>query len=340
MRWQWITIVNKKKLIQTSIKVVISAALIAWIIQGVELSEIFAIIGSANIFILLFAFVFKLIGYYISAIRWRILLRAQGADAPIPFLVSSYFVGFFLNNILPSSIGGDVVRIYDSWRAGTNRPTAVIVVFVDRFLGSIALLFFILATLLIPIQLPAGLPVSRAAIFAVTVSMIALCWFIFVAPRTLSKFIGRLNLPILGKLNATLVKIADAFDIFQQKRGALLNSMLLSIALQVNVVLYHYIVAESLNLSVPFYSYFITIPLYTLITTLPISINGIGVRENLFIFFFALFGVPRTEALAYSWLLYGILIVQGLLGGLVYALRRDLPMNNLKKSTSEVKQDV
>ncbi|NJR57491.1 MAG: flippase-like domain-containing protein [Cyanobacteria bacterium CRU_2_1] len=329
---------NRKKLIQTSIKIAISAALIFWIVQGVEISEIFEIIGSASLPILLFSFLFKFLGYYISAIRWRILLRAQGADASILFLISSYFVGFFLNNILPSSIGGDVVRIYDSWRAGTNRPTAITVIFIDRFLGSLALLFLIFFTLLIPTQLPSALPISRLGIAISTIGMIGLCWLIFVAPRSLSNLIAKINLPFLQKLNTTFSKVADAFDTFQQQRGALINSLWLSIALQINVVIYHYFIAQSLHLSVPFYSFFITIPVYTLITTLPISINGIGVRENLFIFFFSLFGVPRVESLAYSWLLYAILIIQGLLGGVVYALRRELPIH--RKAVQPEAEDI
>jgi uncharacterized protein (TIRG00374 family) len=315
--------VNKKQIIQLVLKASISALLIAWIIQGVDLDEIFDRIGSADLLVLLFAFIFKLAGIYISAVRWRILLRAQGADATIPFLTSSYFVGFFFNNMLPSSIGGDVVRIYDSWRSGTNRPTAVTVIFVDRFLGSLALIFMVFGTLLIPTQLTDAMPLSRVGLFLGAIAMIAFCWLIFVTPRTVATLLGRFRFPIINKVAATLHKVADAFEIFQKNRSALLNSLWLSVLLQINVVIYHYIVAIALGLDLPFYSFFFTIPAYTLITTLPISINGIGIRENLFIFFFGLFGLANTEAVAYSWLLYGILLIQGLLGGIVYALRRE-----------------
>jgi hypothetical protein len=331
--------VKKKKLFQTGIKFAISAALIVWILQGVDLEEIFDMIGAANVFILLFAFLFKLSGYLISAIRWRILLRAQGADATIPFLISSYWVGFFFNNILPSSIGGDVVRIYDSWRAGAERATALTIVFVDRFLGVLALMLITLVMLLIPSQLTSGLPLSWLAVLLGLIGMVVLCWLIFVTPRSLSDLVSRFQISFLQKINATLIKIATAFEVFQQKKGALIKGLLLSLALQVNVILYHYIVAVSLHLDVPFYSYFITIPVITLITTLPISINGIGVRENLFIFFFAMFSVPKTEAFAYSLLLYGILLIQGLIGGLVYALRREGTMKMQQQPALEVDQE-
>lgn len=331
---------TKKKLIQTGIKFIISAALIFWIVQGVDLAEIFAIIGSANVFVLVFAFIFKMAGYYISAVRWQILLRTQGGNASIPFLISSYWVGFFFNNILPSSIGGDVVRIYDSWRAGTNRPAAVTVIFVDRFLGILALLMLVLGTLLIPTPLTQQIPLSTLGVLVGTIGLIVLCWLIFVTPRSLANLAAKIRLPFLSKFSATLGKIADAFEVFQQQKHALVKGLLLSIALQINVVIYHYVVAEALNLSVPFYSYFITISIVTLVTTLPISINGIGVRENLFIFFFALFSVPRTEALAYSWLLYAILVIQGLLGGLVYAFRREMTIQPENDAPIEAKQDA
>ena len=334
---------NKKQIIQLSLKIAISVALIVWIIQGVDLDEIFDKIGSASLLILLFAFLFKLSGFYISAVRWRILLRAQGADATIPFLISSYFVGFFFNNILPSSIGGDVVRVYDSWRAGTNRPTALTVIFVDRFLGSLALIFMVFGVLLIPTQLTNSIPLSRWGLFLGAIAMIAFCWLVFVTPRTVATVLSKLKLPIINKVVAILNKVANAFEIFQQNRGALLKALLLSIALQVNVVVYHYIVAIALDLDLPFYSFFFTIPVYTLISTLPISINGIGVRENLFIFFFGLFAIPKTEALAFSWLLYGILLIQGLLGGAVYALRREMRVkvnNQSSQPPMEAESDV
>lgn len=314
---------NRKKALQTGIKFAISIALMVWILQGVDLTETLAIIGSANVFVLLFAFLFKLFGYYISAIRWRLLLRAQGADASIPFLIGSYWVGFFFNNILPSSIGGDVIRVYDSWRSGADRATALTVIFVDRFQGILALMFIVLVMLLIPSPLTANIPLTGLGVFLGLIGMLVLCWLIFVTPRTLSNWVGRIEWKPVQKISATLGKIAIAFEVFQKKKRVLFNALWLSFLLQINVVVYHYIVAVALNLDVPFYSYFITIPVITLVITLPISINGIGVREQLFIAFFAAFAVPKTEALAYSLLLYAILLIQGLIGGLVYAFRRE-----------------
>src|SRR5690606_28322746 len=80
--------------------------------------------------------------------------------------------------------------------------------------------------------------------------------------------------------------------------------------------------ALSLGLPVLFLNYFLIIPAALLVMMAPVSINGIGLREGAFAFFFGLFGVGRAEAVAFAWIAYGLLLIQGLLGGLVYAFRR------------------
>src|SRR5690606_39969507 len=80
--------------------------------------------------------------------------------------------------------------------------------------------------------------------------------------------------------------------------------------------------ALSLGLPVLFLNYFLIIPAALLVMMAPVSINGIGLREGAFAFFFGLFGVGRAEAVAFAWIAYGLLLIQGLLGVLVYSFRR------------------
>jgi hypothetical protein len=77
-----------------------------------------------------------------------------------------------------------------------------------------------------------------------------------------------------------------------------------------------------MELPIPLVSFFLIIPLVTLLMMLPVSINAIGIRENAFIFFFATFGIFSPEAVAFAWIAYGLVLVQGVLGGIVYALRK------------------
>jgi hypothetical protein len=102
----------------------------------------------------------------------------------------------------------------------------------------------------------------------------------------------------------------------------LVKALVLSMLLQVNVIIHYYLIALALGLSLPFYSFFLIIPLATVIMMVPISVNAIGIRENVFAFFFAPFGILVPQAVAFAWLAYGMVLIQGVLGGIVYGLRR------------------
>ncbi|MDE0976593.1 MAG: lysylphosphatidylglycerol synthase transmembrane domain-containing protein, partial [Arenicellales bacterium] len=138
---------SQKNLPILALKLLLSGGLILWITRDVALDSVFAVIESANLALLGLAFSLFFVGYIISAFRWRTLMRAQGGNAPILYLIRSFMVAHFFNNFLPSTVGGDVVRMYDSWRVGGSKSDAVAVVLVDRFLGVLVLLCFALIAL-------------------------------------------------------------------------------------------------------------------------------------------------------------------------------------------------
>jgi len=118
----------------------ISGGLMYWILQGTDLREIIYSIQAAHLPLLVAAFSLSFLGYFISVNRWRILLKAQGISARVYYLIKSFMVSTFFNNLLPSTIGGDVIRVYDTWRLGVPKGSALAVILVDRFLGLLALM--------------------------------------------------------------------------------------------------------------------------------------------------------------------------------------------------------
>lgn len=310
---------QKKQFILTAIKFCVSGTLIYWILQSTNLSEIVAVIGSANLILILVAASLKFVGYYLSALRWRVLLKAQGVNASISFLFKSYLVSAFFNNLLPSIIGGDAVRAYDSWRVGTGKAGAVAVIFIDRFLGLLVLMLFAVGAMFVSRQLTAHLPFLHLWMLLVTTVMISLLWLVFMPSQGIAKTIKKIRLPLLQNF---FDKIMNAFLAFQGKKDTLSKAFGLSVLLQTNVVIHFYLIAMALNFPIPFHHFFLIIPLSIFIMMLPISINAIGIRENIFAFFFASYGVSKPEAVAFAWLVYGLVILQGLLGGIVYALRK------------------
>ena len=86
----------------------------------------------------------------------------------------------------------------------------------------------------------------------------------------------------------------------------------------------HFIfLTRALGINVPIEAMFFIIPVAIFVMMLPVSINGIGLRETVFVFLFSLFGVPHIEALALAWLAYSFSLAQGILGGMVFAVRRE-----------------
>ncbi|MES1211667.1 MAG: lysylphosphatidylglycerol synthase domain-containing protein, partial [Acidobacteriota bacterium] len=84
-----------------------------------------------------------------------------------------------------------------------------------------------------------------------------------------------------------------------------------------------WVISRALHVELGLAPFFLIVPLAVFLMMIPVSINGIGVRENLFVFFLAAFGVAESTGLAFAWLDYGIVLLQALAGGLVYAWGRE-----------------
>jgi|GEM_PF-58587 len=310
-----------RKRLFTLLKIAISVTLIYFLLRDTSVSEVLAAMQGANIPLLLLAFSLHLVGFTISAYRWRGLMRAQDMDASIPYLIQSYVVSMFFNNFLPSTIGGDAIRAYDSWRLGQKRTDSVAVVFVDRFLGLLVLMLFALIAVLFPSAITDSAPGLYLWVFVGTAGIILISWMMFVPSQLLPSILNKLPMP--GKMREKLQAILRAFLAFQGKTGVLIRALMWSVLLQANVVLHYYLISEALGLGIPPISFFLIVPLATFVMMLPISINGIGVRESTFVFFFGAFAVSSAAAIAFSWIVYGMVVIQGLLGGIVYTLRRE-----------------
>ncbi|AOY80058.1 MAG: flippase-like domain-containing protein [Moorea sp. SIO2B7] len=314
----------RKKLILTIIKCGVSIALLSWALRKTNLPDIFLAVSSANIPLLMAAFVVYLASYYIRAHRWRVLLLAQNVKARIPYLYKSYMVSIFFSNFLPSTIGGDAVRAYDAWRLGTSKSVALATVFLDRFLGLLGLMLFGLGALFFSQKLIAQLPLLHLWVMLGTAAIMLLLSMIFIPSQKISSFISKIKLPFWHPIKNKVLNIIKAFLAFGNRKHALGMSMGLSLMVQISVIAHYYLIAKALDLPVPLLSFFVIIPLVSLIMVLPVSINAIGIRENAFVFFFGAYdyNLGRPEAIAFAWLAYGIVIIQGLLGGIVYALRK------------------
>ncbi|MBT7517082.1 MAG: flippase-like domain-containing protein [Acidiferrobacteraceae bacterium] len=311
----------RTRFLLTALKILFSGGLLYWLIHDLELKQVGLVIADANIGLLSLAFMMFFLGYLITALRWRMLLSAQGVHARIGFLVQSFMVAIFFNNLLPSTIGGDVVRIYDSWRLGNSRSGAASVVIVDRLTGLLALASYALITVIAARQLADLVPALPALVLGATLAVGGLAWFVFFAPRQLYRSLEQYLDRRTTQPWRIIAKIASAFSMFSGRRDLLVRAFGLSLLLQLNVIVHFIIVSRALGIDIPVLAMFTVIPLSIFVTMLPVSINGIGLREGVFVFFFSAYGIDAVEAIAFAWIALGFVMLQGVIGGILFAAR-------------------
>jgi uncharacterized membrane protein YbhN (UPF0104 family) len=295
--------------LKTILRVAVSAALVAWVLHRSPLGEVMEAFRSADLRFVLLALALTPLGYWASVSRWQLLIRSQGGDASFGFLVRSFLVGVFFNNLLPSTIGGDAVRAFDTARSGVGRAAAVTIVVVDRFIGLLALMLFAGVGLLFSGHLTDRVPALYGWVAGGAVVLGIIAAVLFLPSR-----LGR-------KLPGKWKKLADAVFVFQGKGLVLAKAFAYSLALQTLVVLNGWLLAKALHVPIPLPYFFLIVPLAVFIMMVPVSINAIGVRENVWAFFFAAFGVAASKAVAVAWLDYGLVLLQAITGGIVYLSR-------------------
>ncbi len=313
-----------KSRLKLALKLTTSAALIYYLLSRADLASIGAAVTSASTTLIVLSFLLHGIGYFSSSYRWHLLLKDQGFDVPVRYLVRSYAVAMFFNNLLPSTIGGDGYRAYDTAKVGVPRAKALAIVIVERFLGMFALMIFAIVAFALAagmLSKTEGLWLWAVCIFA---GMAAGVWLIFFRGSSGNLPALVLRLPGGGILQKILAKIQDAFAPFKGRTRVLAWTMGISLLFQLNVIFHYYLISQALGLNVGFHYYLVFIPLSIFIQALPVSINGIGVREGIYVWFLTdmLKAATIEQSVAFAWIAYGMILLLGIVGGIIYALRK------------------
>lgn len=308
---------NRNRLFQL-LRVGVSLVFISLILRRIEFAEMGEALRSARLGYVGLAVCMPILGSVISVLRWHTLLKAQDQSVSVWYLVQSYLVGRFFNNILPSTIGGDAVRMMDVYRAGFTKSAAIATTIFDRGLGMLVLAFVGCVAALIPSEIASQIPslsvVKPVAWLGVTGFVVAVA-FLVRPPKQLVSLIEKV-------IPQRIAGILDVWERLRERPHLLGRAILLSFALQLNVIIYYFILSRGFDFGVSFPNFLLIVPLTLFFIMLPISVNGFGIRENAFAFFFALFGVPLATVFAFTLISYSGTITQGILGGIIYSLRK------------------
>jgi uncharacterized protein (TIRG00374 family) len=247
-----------------------------------------------------------------SSWRWRLLAGVLGFGGSPARYAAYYFIGMFFNLLLPSSVGGDVVRAWYLARQGDGPPegkylAAFLSVFAERLNGVLVLVALAcVAALCCPIELPVWI------LACVTGVGVGVC-------------LGLGSLPILqrfSKWNTRLQQLADVIATYRGHHRMLLVVTALSLVVQVLNVVIVWLIGRSLGLPVPALYYGVLVPLITLLAMLPISLNGMGLREAGAVLLLVPLGVDATAAVTLMLLTFAVYTLTSLAGAGCYLFGR------------------
>jgi glycosyltransferase 2 family protein len=256
----------------------------------------------------------------VSSVRWQLLAAPLGFQKTTRQYVSFYFIGMFFNLLLPTSVGGDVVRAL--YLAGgrhdpscpaeppRRRGEAMLSVFADRASG---LMVLVVMACLAGLLAPTALPNWMIAILG----LLAACVVVGLTALPALPMLGRL--PVLGP---RLARLVDAGRVYLNRPGLLLTTTGLSIAVQLASVAILWLITEGLGLGLSFTYLAVVVPLVTLLTLIPVSVNGMGLREVGMVVLLAPVGVAGAAAVTLSLLWFAVAAGVSLIGGGLYLLDR------------------
>jgi uncharacterized protein (TIRG00374 family) len=314
--------VKHKKIINTALRIVISVGLITYLIisQFKDFRTISATLKDISIPLILLSAATHFYGIWITAFRWQTLLKTQGVRLSILSLSSSTLVGQFFNNFLPTSIGGDVYRAYDvTKKSDFPMSSSISVLVVERLSGIIASAVFAAAALFLGFTAIGGISIVIPILIFLAISI--LIFFLILNPNILGLHKLAKKIRFLQKILDKLDNVYNTFLSFKNYKWTLVRVIFYSLTLQFAVIINYWFASRSLGIPLNLSVFIFIVPVVSIISMLPISLGGIGVREGSLVFLMVSLGAQNAKAAMCSLLLFAMLLVMGIIGGLIYAIR-------------------
>ncbi len=299
--------VASKTIYKDVLRVCFSVALLLWLLSKADLdtlADTFLLLSPAT---WLITILFFIILCSMAASRWFIISTALGFSGSWLTYMGYYFIGQFFNLFLPTSIGGDVFKIHYITRNGPKKLLGAYSVMADRFFGLAAMLLMGGVSVLVgPKDMLPG--EFQWVLYLAALGILVLFLFMPLGHAFVKKIQPRIG----DKLEALLIIWKHPSTFFK----------ILALSVILNCLLVSILILLAANLSIDLHPtyYFAIFPLAAAVTVLPISFNGIGLREGAFIFFLSLQDVTLNLALTLSLSLFAIQCSGGVVGGIAYSL--------------------
>ena len=289
-------------------RVALSVVFFVWIFHRLDLKLFLSLLKSVSLYSLGIFFLAVGMSQAIGAMRWWLLIRVAGFKVDLGLAFRSFFLGTYFNLIGLGTIGGDLVRGTIIGKQGKKLTAGLICVFADRLIGMLVLLFIGLLAVAI---------FGNEKMDFHALQLLCLLGLLLISGWILSPRLLLIFLPHRGYLRD---KVEEALSIFMAKPGSILPIAMVSAFYHLIQISLVYYLARQLTSDATFCQVLTSVPFINILALLPVSWNGLGVRESAFLFFLSPVPLTVEQATTVSLLwFFGISFVS-LSGGIIVIL--------------------
>jgi uncharacterized protein (TIRG00374 family) len=264
------------------------------------------------------------VGVVLSAWRWQRVLAVFEHDVPLRTLTSHYLAGLFVGNVLPSTIGGDVLRVARVSNDVGSTTVAFASVALERLTGFLALpLLVLFGFVLRPSLLDADHAWVAVLVGGISLGVLALVLFAAGHPRIAGRFSDNTNWTrFIGAIHLGV-------DNMRRHPRHAVSVLVTALVYQASVIVGVALIFRTLDLPVPIAAAFAYVATVAMVQVLPLSFNGLGVREGMLVLLLRPLGATQAQAIAAGLLWFTSMLVVSMLGAPAFA------MGNRKRPLAE-----
>ncbi len=294
------------------IKLLISSGILAYLfLVKIKISVLSSLAGKVNPLWFLLALSLHIVGYLISGIRWKSISGHLKIELPLLFYIKSYLVATFFGFFLPSRFGGDVVRVADLMNE-KGLSSGLSTVFYERIIGLLSMV-----SMGIPVLFLLRPEFKKFFLFSMLLmgGVLGISLLVLFKPRVISGLIP------VKKIRGKLIEVENSISSLRVK-GLFLKTLAWSFALQINVIIYYWAIGKAVGMEIGLLHYFYLIPTMLILMAIPISFQGMGIRDYFAVSVFPLYGALPEQGFLFSLADLAIAIFYAVVGFFVYLARK------------------
>lgn len=296
-------------------RLILSLGLLGLLFVFVDWQTIISNIIQADIRFYLLGLCFYFMTVTLWALRWYILLISLEDSVKIPYLrvFRATIIGVFYSLFLPKAVGTDVGRIYEIF--SDQKPDAKLAstVLLDRIIGLLSLVIMSVVSLVIGSSFTAGS--SLYIIIPIVLLSLITGWLIFFNRTFMRRFRWIFQLPLIERVYEIVLNLYQSLYLLQSKTKVVIVTIIASLVMKSVEVFSTIFIALAIGVELEIQYFFIFLPIIWVISMIPISVSGLGLRESAFVFFFTQVGVSASDAVTVSLLYYSCNLLVGVIGG-------------------------